>query len=395
MLGYSLDQGGSVHSRIGRKALMCKLWPESHGQLQRVSELKISPKPTNRTHKNRSSRTSPGLNRDDTNFPTLRVINFTRNNGDGFLPAPVVSSNPRRENQLPTTAPELAREAIRRGPPSLPSSFVAMDPVALFGEDIKTVMSVLRTIKTSEISEFDYDLRLCSNAENKLNVFVKYHHLMGRKHLKPHRLMVCPIAGYVQLRTDKTYAWKEGTALFYKRFLLCCLIEIPPLVNMEATGCRFAMTGHGTLVIVSIYLPATNKLLRIDLEILVALGDAIMLFDDFNSKNPRWSCPVINYSTNKLIRPQSRLDFEIIAPPTSINFPDTPSNKPSTLNIAITKGVAPNVSHIETLHRFISDHCPVLLKMGPHDGGSSNTTIKITVWNRVCRLRLRKSTIPF
>ncbi|GBP24986.1 hypothetical protein EVAR_94280_1 [Eumeta japonica] len=29
--------------------------------------------------------------------------------------------------------------------------------------------------------------------------------------------------------------------------LHCCPIDIPPLINMEATGCRLAMTGHGTL----------------------------------------------------------------------------------------------------------------------------------------------------
>ncbi|GBP59013.1 hypothetical protein EVAR_15014_1 [Eumeta japonica] len=39
------------------------------------------------------------------------------------------------------------------------------------------MMTVLRTIKISEISEFANDLRLCRNSEDKLNVFVKYHHL--------------------------------------------------------------------------------------------------------------------------------------------------------------------------------------------------------------------------
>ncbi|GBP46772.1 hypothetical protein EVAR_10739_1 [Eumeta japonica] len=49
-------------------------------------------------------------------------------------------------------------------------------------------------------------------------------------------------------------------------------INIPPLTNMEATGCRLAMTGHSTLVIVSVYLPSPKRLLRRDLRALFALG---------------------------------------------------------------------------------------------------------------------------
>ncbi|GBP18099.1 hypothetical protein EVAR_12878_1 [Eumeta japonica] len=53
----------------------------------------------------------------------------------------------------------------------------------------------------------------------------------------------------------------RGTALYYRRSLHCGPINIPPLTNMEATGCRLAMTGHSTLVIVSVYLPSPKRLL--------------------------------------------------------------------------------------------------------------------------------------
>ncbi|GBP41497.1 hypothetical protein EVAR_24416_1 [Eumeta japonica] len=43
---------------------------------------------------------------------------------------------------------------------------------------------------------------------------------------------------------------------------------------MEATDCRLAMTGHGTLLLVSVYLPSPQKLLRRNLRALLALGDA-------------------------------------------------------------------------------------------------------------------------
>ncbi|GBP70625.1 hypothetical protein EVAR_98205_1 [Eumeta japonica] len=45
---------------------------------------------------------------------------------------------------------------------------------------------------------------------------------------------------------------------------------------MEATGCRLAMTGHGTLVIVSVYFPSSKKLLRRDLRALFAPMTAVI-----------------------------------------------------------------------------------------------------------------------
>ncbi|GBP94157.1 Probable RNA-directed DNA polymerase from transposon BS [Eumeta japonica] len=57
-------------------------------------------------------------------------------------------------------------------------------------------------------------------------------------------------------RTGHTVV-REGTALYYRRSH-CGPINIPPLTNMEATGCRLAMTGHSTLVIVSVLLPTTS-----------------------------------------------------------------------------------------------------------------------------------------
>ncbi|GBP77505.1 hypothetical protein EVAR_98958_1 [Eumeta japonica] len=101
---------------------------------------------------------------------------------------------------------------------------------------------------------------------------------------KPNRPKACSIAGYVQLRTDRTYSSKGGTALYYRRSLHYGTINIPPLINMEATGCRLAMTGHSTLFIVSVYLPSPKRLLRRDLRALFALGDAVILFGDFNCK---------------------------------------------------------------------------------------------------------------
>ncbi|GBP80762.1 hypothetical protein EVAR_56608_1 [Eumeta japonica] len=55
-------------------------------------------------------------------------------------------------------------------------------------------------------------------------------------------------------------------------------------VNVEATARRLNMTGHGVLILVTIYLLPKKKFLRSDLETLFALGDAVILFGDLDSK---------------------------------------------------------------------------------------------------------------
>ncbi|GBP83604.1 Probable RNA-directed DNA polymerase from transposon X-element [Eumeta japonica] len=91
----------------------------------------------------------------------------------------------------------------------------------------------------------------------------------------------------------------------------------------------------------------------------------------------------MDYKENKLHRLQDRLEFEIIAPSTATHFPNNVTHRPSTLDIALTKGVALNLNSVETVHSLLSDHRPVLLKMGPPDGGRPKPTIKITDWKRV------------
>ncbi|GBP50666.1 RNA-directed DNA polymerase from mobile element jockey [Eumeta japonica] len=151
-------------------------------------------------------------------------------------------------------------------------------------------------------------------AENSIDIA-----LVQETYLKPNRPKACSIAGYVQLRTDRTYSSKGYRSVL--QTLPTLPINIPPLTNMEATGCRLAMTGHSTLVIVSVYLPSPKQLLRRDLRALFALGDAVILFGDFNCKNIRWGCPSNNYNGIKLDELEDRLDFGIIAPSTSTCFP--------------------------------------------------------------------------
>ncbi|GBP27707.1 RNA-directed DNA polymerase from mobile element jockey [Eumeta japonica] len=189
--------------------------------------------------------------------------------------------------------------------------------------------------------------------------------------LKPNRPKSCSLAGYVQLRTNGTDAPLGGTAIYYKQSLQCCPTDLPNLSNIEATGCRIAMTEHRTLVIVSIYLSPSKKLLRSDIETFLTLGNAVILFGDFNCKHTNWECAVSNPGGNKLARLSRKLKFDIVAPLTPTHYPDDLVSCPSTIDIAITKEVALNVDCIEPIHRLVSDHRPVLLRGSyqPHEDG--------------------------
>ncbi|GBP37863.1 Nucleic-acid-binding protein from transposon X-element [Eumeta japonica] len=140
---------------------------------------KFAPPKQKRTINNRPSRASEGLIRNDANFPELRA-KPTRDAPAAFRPAPAPPTNPwtTRTAQPPSATSRPLREAQRSPPVPPPVSATAGS--SSFGDDIQTVMAVLRAVSSSEIAEFASQLRACRNVEEKLLVLVRYHHLMVR-----------------------------------------------------------------------------------------------------------------------------------------------------------------------------------------------------------------------
>ncbi|GBP90607.1 RNA-directed DNA polymerase from mobile element jockey [Eumeta japonica] len=97
-----------------------------------------------------------------------------------------------------------------------------------------------------------------------------------------------------------------------------------------------------------IYLPPKKELLRSDVETLFALGDAVILFGDLNSKSTQWRCNYTNANGRKMIDLAKDLHFDVIAPPTQTYFPNNVRNRPDILDIALMRRVALNVRCIET-----------------------------------------------
>ncbi|GBP06514.1 hypothetical protein EVAR_4632_1 [Eumeta japonica] len=73
--------------------------------------------------------------------------------GEGNVPAPAPSVNPSGRKQPSRVEPEPSREAFRQCPSGLAPARPVIESVAAFADDIQTVISVLRIIKSLEISE--------------------------------------------------------------------------------------------------------------------------------------------------------------------------------------------------------------------------------------------------
>ncbi|GBP11547.1 RNA-directed DNA polymerase from mobile element jockey [Eumeta japonica] len=161
--------------------------------------------------------------------------------------------------------------------------------------------------------------------------------------LKPKKAKTCKIRNFTQLRTDR---------------------PIPTLTNIEATACSLSMAGHGIMILVSVYLPPKKKLLWSDLEVLFALGDAVILFGDFNSKITHWNCNHSNRSGRKMVQLTEELHFDIITPLTPTRYPSNENHRSDILDITLVNALGLKVSCIETLQCLSSDHPPVIMRLG-------------------------------
>ncbi|GBP88207.1 Probable RNA-directed DNA polymerase from transposon BS [Eumeta japonica] len=121
------------------------------------------------------------------------------------------------------------------------------------------------------------------------------------------------------------------------------------------------MTGHGILILVAVFQPPKKKLLRGDLEALFALGDAVILFGDFNSKSTNWKCNYFNRNDRKWWLSQ-RISISISLLH-SFRLTTLMMLIVGLISYAFMKGVSPKVSCIEPLQCLNSDHRPVLMRV--------------------------------
>ncbi|GBP62452.1 Histone H3 [Eumeta japonica] len=211
-----------------------------------------------------------------------------------FQPAPVPVRNAWFRNQPPRAAPEPTKGSTR----PKPSGSAPVNDKSNTLEDIKSVMAILRLVKSEGFAELASDFRRaglgrplsghsqpsrylvstrvtimseapgCSNHSSagrlkpkslkllsfnargltsnivELDVCAKEYSLdiilVQESFLKPHMRKACKLRNYVQLRTDRL-GTSGGTVLYYKRSLHCCPVDTPQLINLEVTACKLAM----------------------------------------------------------------------------------------------------------------------------------------------------------
>lgn len=188
------------------------------------------------------------------------------------------------------------------------------------------------------------------------------------------------IANYCLVRNDRLTSPKGGTLIYYKRSLHCIPIDTPPLVNLEASCCRLAMTGHAPITIAACYHSGNKPLLRSDLEALLSLDSAVILAGDFNSKHVLWGCNATNVRGNLLDSLAEELNFDIIPPSTPTFFPGDLTKRPDILDLALLKGIALQLRSLEVLHELDSDHRPVLTQLGPDPTDRLTRTKTVVNW---------------
>ncbi|GBP95142.1 hypothetical protein EVAR_100178_1 [Eumeta japonica] len=76
----------------------------------------------------------------------------------------------------------------------------------------------------------------------------------------------------------------KGGIAVYSQMTLCRLQDVPPLYNTEVPVCRVAVSRHGTLIIVSVYLPPSKRLPENIKTLLSHLGRCRHPFGDLLTK---------------------------------------------------------------------------------------------------------------
>ncbi|GBP55095.1 hypothetical protein EVAR_46392_1 [Eumeta japonica] len=113
------------------------------------------------------------------------------------------------------------------------------------------------------------------------------------------------------------------------------------------------------------------------------IGDAVILFGDFNSKSENCNG---NYSNNIGRRIEAfaeSLHFNIVTPLTPAHYHSNGTYRPDILDITLMKEIALKLSCFETIQCLNSDHRPVLMRLGSHAGDCPPSTKTITNWQKV------------
>jgi hypothetical protein len=162
-------------------------------------------------------------------------------------------------------------------------------------------------------------------------------------------------------------------------------LTAPALANLEVSVCQLGMTGHSPITIASCYLSPSKTLLKSDLEALFAMGTAVILAGDFNSKHTMWSCSSTNVNGTAMSRFADELLFDVIVPLDPTHYPAITGHSANPLDVALLRSVTLPLRSLEVIHALDSDHRPVILQLGAAVDAIPTTKL-VTDWRKLGKL---------
>lgn len=191
------------------------------------------------------------------------------------------------------------------------------------------------------------------------------------------------IAGYRFIRTDRISGPLGGTGIYYRASLHCVELPVPELESLEVTALQIGMSCHEDIVLVSAYHSGSKQMVLADYRKVLALGRSVLIAGDLNSKHTSWNSRNTNLRGVRLL---SVIDqspgTEVLAPIDHTFYPRVVEHQSDVLDIAILKNIGLRVQSMEVIHELLSDHRPVLIRLGNPETSVAETK-RVTDWNRL------------
>jgi hypothetical protein len=123
--------------------------------------------------------------------------------------------------------------------------------------------------------------------------------LFSETHLKPRERF--SIKNYHFYRNDRQPGRKSGTAVAVKKGIPHNLVDIPPLISVEASGVRLSI-GNREILPAAVYKSLGLTWSDADSAELLNLRHKCILAGDLKAKHPSWNSVVSNPSGEKLLQ---------------------------------------------------------------------------------------------
>jgi exonuclease III len=131
--------------------------------------------------------------------------------------------------------------------------------------------------------------------------------LFSETHLKPHERFYVP--NFHFYRIDRHPERKGGTAVAVRKGIPHKLVDLPPLVSVEATEVCIPI-GNREILLVAVYKSPGRTWSDADIAEFFSLRHKCILAGDLNAKHPSWNSTVSNPSGEKLLQLQVISKFQ-------------------------------------------------------------------------------------